>query len=84
MGDQRILNPDIRVGTAFDRMVGRNADLMVMLMTTFRYSRWARGEVGGCRCCLDAGCAGVRVFWCFWGGERGEGSRLLGGGSREA
>lgn len=40
MGDQRILNPDIRVGTSFDRMVGRNADLMVTLMTTFRYSRY--------------------------------------------
>ncbi|KAI8471816.1 MAG: hypothetical protein J3K34DRAFT_224636 [Monoraphidium minutum] len=40
MGDQRILNPDIRVGTAFDRMVGGNADLMVTLMTTFRYSRY--------------------------------------------
>jgi hypothetical protein len=40
MGDQRILNPEIRVGSSFEVMVGRNADLMVMLMTTFRYSRW--------------------------------------------
>ncbi|GBF87876.1 hypothetical protein Rsub_00588 [Raphidocelis subcapitata] len=40
MGDQRILNPEIRVGSSFDSMVGRNADLAVTLVTTFRYSRY--------------------------------------------
>jgi hypothetical protein len=66
MGDQRILNPDIRVGTSFDAMVGANADLMVTLMTTFRYSRWAGGfQVG------DGVGAGV-------GRPRGRGRRVVG------
>lgn len=40
VGDQRILNPDIRVGTSFEYLVRGNPDLMVTLMTTFRYSRY--------------------------------------------
>jgi hypothetical protein len=39
MGDQRILNPDIRVGSPLEAVVGGNADLVVTLVTTFRYSR---------------------------------------------
>lgn len=50
MGDQRILNPDIRVGTAVEKLVGGNADLMVTLMTTFRYSRCVvRPGIGSCQ-----------------------------------
>lgn len=39
-GDQRILNPDIRVGTSFEYLVRGRPDLMATLMTTFRYSRY--------------------------------------------
>ena len=54
MGDQRILNPDIRVGSSFERMVAGNADLAVTLVTTFRYSRRAR-RGGGVMCVVGGG-----------------------------
>eukprot|EP00877_Chromochloris_zofingiensis_P009142 jgi/Chrzof1/4481/Cz14g14240.t1 len=40
MGDQRILNPDIRVGSNLEKLVAGNPSLLMLLITTFRYSRY--------------------------------------------
>jgi len=40
MGDQRILNPDIRVGSQMDKLLGGKPAVLMVLMNTFRYSRY--------------------------------------------
>lgn len=40
MGDQRILNPSIEVGTNIEKVVNDNPNLLMVLLTTFKYTRY--------------------------------------------
>jgi hypothetical protein len=57
MGDQRILNPAIRVGTALDALVGGSPALLLVLMSTFRYEK-ALVVPGNAAAVADAAAAG--------------------------